>query len=98
MEMYDGPSKEAVGRRLRLTRDVFGLGQSDFCRRAGIPQNAYSQFETGRRMLTLDGALRLVDAYHLTLDWIYLGDPSGLKLSLGDSITALKRQRCASHG
>lgn len=92
--MFEGTSKEAVGRRLRLTRDVFGLGQSDFCRRAGIAQNAYSQFETGRRMLTLESAIRLHESYFLTLDWLYLGDASGLKLSLADSITALKRQRC----
>lgn len=38
----------------------------------------------------LDAALAIVDMYGVTLDWIYLGDPSGLRYELGEAIRALR--------
>ena len=85
-------SKEATGRRLRLTRRALDLESGAFASAAGIAKNTYSQYESGERMPKLEFALRLCDRFELTLDWIYRGDPSGLKYSLADQIIRLRRQ------
>lgn len=86
----DGRSKTAIGRRLELTRRAVGLSQSEFAQRADLAKNAYNQYETGTNRPQLEAAIKLVDAYRLTLDWIYLGDPSGLRFDLAEAIKALR--------
>ena len=73
---------DAVAYRLRITRQALDLNQREVCRRARIAENAYSQFETGRRLLTLVPAIKLCDQFGLTLDWLYRDDPSGLPTRL----------------
>jgi transcriptional regulator with XRE-family HTH domain len=89
----EGRTKEAVGARLILTRQAIGLGQRDFAARASIAANTYNQYEAGRNFPALDQAHALCDAYELTLDWIYRGDPSGLRYQLADAIKALRHAR-----
>lgn len=89
--MYEGPSLAAIALRLQLTRRVFGVQQNEFCSRAGIAANTYNQYERGTRLPTIENALRLCEAYDLTLDWIYRGDPSGLRYATADAIKALKQ-------
>ena len=86
-------SKEAVGRRLQLTRRALDLAPGVFASTAGIAKNTYSQYESGERMPKLEFALKLCDRFELTLDWIYRGDPSGLKYNLADQIISLRRER-----
>lgn len=90
MEIYEGTSNAAIGARLKLTREVFGLGQTAFCKKAGITQNAYSQYEAGTRRPIIENAIKLVETYNLTLDWVYRGEPSGLNYSLNDALRTLK--------
>lgn len=82
-------SFKAVGDRLRLTREALELSQADVCRRCEIGANTYSQYESGISRPTVENALRLVDAYGLSLDWIYRGEPGELKSSLLDKIKEL---------
>lgn len=84
---------EAIGLRLELTRQVFGLAQNEFCARAKIAPNTYNQYEQGKRKPTIESAIALCDAYDLTLDWIYRGDPSGLRYDTADALKALKLAR-----
>lgn len=93
LENYDGPSLEAIALRLRLTRQVFDLNQTEFCKKANISINAYNQYEQAVRRPSLENAIALCDAYNLTLDWVYRGDPSSLQYSLADAIRALKLSR-----
>ena len=86
----DGRTRTAIGRRLELTRRAIGLTQLDFARRAGLASNSYNQYENGVNRPQIDAALAIVDAYGITLDWIYLGDPSGLRYELGEAIRALR--------
>jgi transcriptional regulator with XRE-family HTH domain len=86
-------SKEAVGRRLQLTREALRLGPGAFAAGASIAGNTYSQYENGERRPQLDFAIKLCERYELTLDWIYRGDPSGLKYNLADQIIRLRQQR-----
>lgn len=89
----DDRSFEAIGKRLELTRQVFGYQQNEFCQKAGIAENTYNQYEKGQRRPSVDMALRLVDAFGITLDWIYRGDPSGLHHRTAEAIKALRQAR-----
>jgi len=72
---------QAIARRLIRTREALRLTPTEICRRAGLETNAYSNWEGGLRP-GIDGAIALCLAFGLTLDWIYLGDPSGLPYEL----------------
>lgn len=75
--------KPAVARRLAATRAALNEGdQQKFAEGAGLKQNAYNQYESAKRLISLNAAIKLCDAYHLTLDWIYRGDPSSLPYGL----------------
>lgn len=67
-----------VGQRLVITRKALGLVQTDFAAAAGLSQARYSAYETGGRMLTLEAARGLCEAYNLSYDWLYRGDALGL--------------------
>lgn len=72
----------AIAKRLRATREALELKQREFAGLAGIAANTYNQWEKGERRPGLDQAIRLADAHRITLDWIYLGDMSGLPLKI----------------
>lgn len=71
-----------VGRRLRLVRLAHGLNQASFSARAGLGQPKYSEFENGTRRLSLNAAMSIHGAFGLSLDYMYLGDRSGLNRRL----------------
>ena len=85
-------SMKAIGERLRVTREALGLSQATFAKAAKVSASAYNQYERGRMRPAIDQAIRLCEGHKLTLDWIYRGDPSGLKYSLADQIIRLRRQ------
>jgi transcriptional regulator with XRE-family HTH domain len=82
---------EGVGTRLALTRRVYGLQQQEFAERAAINASAYNQYERGKRLISVSHAHRLCDVYDLTLDWVYRGDPSGLRYQTAEAIKALRK-------
>jgi len=86
-------SVDAIATRLRLIRQVAGLTQAEFAERASLARNSYNQYEKGKRRPSIDHAIALVETYDLTLDWIYLGDPSGLRYEDADAIKALQQAR-----
>ena len=74
----DLTSAAAIGARLRSFRDMLGLTQHTFAKRAGLTQQALAQYESGKRKPAVDIAAALCDTYGLTLDYIYRGDVRGL--------------------
>ena len=66
------------------------MAQGEFAERAGISRNTYNQYEQGVNRPQLEAAFKLSDTYRLTLDWIYFGDPSGLRFDLAETIKALR--------
>ena len=81
-----------VARRLRQVRAALGIAdQRDFGEAASLEQSLYNRFETGKRLLTLQAAMKLCERYGLTLDYLYRGDPSGLPYKLHNDIRALKK-------
>lgn len=90
IDFFEGPSLEALGRRLSLTRRVYGLAQKDFCAKAGLPTNTYNQYEKGKKRPTIENAIALCEHYDLTLDWIYRGVTTGLRFGIADAIKSLR--------
>jgi DNA-binding XRE family transcriptional regulator len=73
-------------------REALGIKkQKDFAEQADISPNTYNQWEKGKVYPDLQYAIRLCDQYGITLDWIYLGDPSGLPYHIAK---LLNKKRC----
>jgi transcriptional regulator with XRE-family HTH domain len=89
----DGKTPAAVGLRLAMARQSLGLAQNAFCERAGIHPTAYNQYERGKKRPSIEAAIGLCEEYGMTLDWIFLGDPSGLRYELRDAVKALRNAR-----
>lgn len=90
-------SSEEIGKRLAVTRQVLGLlqgriiHQNEFSQKAGLTPSQYNQYETGSKRPSLESAHLLADAYSLTLDWIFRGDPSGLRYDIAEAIKAIRQ-------
>ena len=80
-------SQQAIAKRLIVTRDALGLRPSEVADRAGLKRNAYSQYESGTRRISLEAAWALVDTFDLDLNWIYGGDMSRLPYDLANKIS-----------
>lgn len=83
------PTAKTLGKRLRQTREAMALKAVDICRAIDIEPNRWSQYESGTRPVTMAVAIRLCEAYGLTLDWIYRGDPSGLPVRLHQKLSVV---------
>ena len=82
-----------IGDRLLLFRMLTKLGQAEFAMRAGVKPTTYNSNEKGWKRPSIETAIALRDTYHLSLDWIYCGDLSGLRYEAATAIEALQRQR-----
>lgn len=67
-----------IGARLEVLHRALEVSQADVCRATGIKENRYSQYVNGKRRLTLAAAIKLVENYGVTLDWLILGNPAAL--------------------
>lgn len=92
----------AIGERLRwvfLAWRSSATGkrtQKEFFDRAGIAPNTGSNWITGKERPRVDEAIRLCEIYNLTLDYVYRGDPSGLRYEMRDKIALLMSSRTKS--
>lgn len=78
--MIDPPDK--IGARLLALRKSLDVSQTKIAEDLGITQPQWNQYERGNRRLTIEVAGMMVSSYGVTLDWLYLGDTSGLPLRL----------------
>lgn len=85
-------STEAIAERLRLTREASGMRQAAFCRLIGVSPQAWNNYETGARRISLDQAIRLCSVTGATLDWIYRGLSASLPLAMAAKIIELQEQ------
>ena len=79
-------SNSAIALRLVVTREALGMRQGEFAAKSEIAANTYNQYEQGKNRISLDKAIALCDEFGMTLDWIYRGEPSGLKVALWNAI------------
>lgn len=80
-------STAAVARRLRLTREAFGMKKAAWCRFVGITPQAWSNVEGTKNVpatnrISLEQALLVCRATGVSLDWIYRGLREGLPLKV----------------
>lgn len=85
--------RREVGQRLRVVREVYGMNQAEFGRRAHLAPNTYNMIELGSKLPSVFVAIALCDAHGLTLDYIYRGDPSDLSAPVRRAIEALSTAR-----
>ena len=81
-------ARKTLPRRLQATLDALEVNQADVCKATGLKPNRLSQYMSGERGLTLDAAVKICDAYGLTLDWLFLADPSGLPVKVHGRLAA----------
>src|SRR4028119_947125 len=63
-----------IARRLRVLREAMAENQAEFCRRVGISQTAWNNYERGRARLSINAATKIREALKIPTDWIYYGD------------------------
>ena len=71
---------QAVGHRLRLLRELTGLGQQDMAHRLNVSGSTWNNWEHGRKRINLTAALRLADHLGVSLDYIYRGRLDGVSV------------------
>lgn len=77
--MTDGGKTNAdIARRIVALRTVLQLNQSAFAALVEVSQPAMNNYEAGLRRPDLDVAVRILQRTGVTLDWLYLGNRSGL--------------------
>lgn len=74
--------------RLRRTREAYDLNQASWCRLTGIESQAWNNYESGLRRISIDQAIKVCAATGVSLDWIYRGISAGLPMNIA---TALQR-------
>lgn len=79
-------SAAAIGKRLVAMHTALGISQADVCRATGFKENRYSQYVNGVRPLTLGAAMKIADAYGVTLDYLFRGNPGSLPANLQQKI------------
>lgn len=75
-------SQMLAGRRLRAARKALGLTQAQAAEDLHTSNNNLSMWESGHRGIDPYKASRFVERYGLTLDWLFRGDPSGVRNDL----------------
>jgi transcriptional regulator with XRE-family HTH domain len=77
--MTDGGRNNVdIAKRLVALRTSLGLNQVAFAALVEISQPAMNNYERGIRRPDLDVAVRIHQRTGITLDWLYLGNRSGL--------------------
>jgi transcriptional regulator with XRE-family HTH domain len=73
-----------TSQRLRSLRMASGLKQVDFCRRVGLSAQAWNNYESGLRLISIESAIKVCLATNVTLDWMYRGVTLGLPAEVLD--------------
>jgi transcriptional regulator with XRE-family HTH domain len=64
---------KAIATRLRIAREARQMTPAAWCALTSIPQQSWSAYENGTRMISIDHAIKVIEATGCTLDWIYRG-------------------------
>lgn len=75
-----------AGQRLKTARLALGLSSKEVYETINVQANTYSQWENGKSMVDVAAAARLKEAFGITLDWIYAGDPAGLPFAIASKV------------
>lgn len=93
MGMADGGrSNQDIARRLRALMEALDRNQASFAALIGISQPALNNYLKAIRRPELDVAINIQTKTGVTLDWIYLGDRSGLPSKMLEILPDLSDQ------
>lgn len=88
--MTDGGRSNAdIAKRLLALSNALGYNQSAFAALVGVTQPAMNNYLRGLRRPDLDVGIQIQLRTGVTLDWLYLGDRSGLPPRLLESLPDL---------
>lgn len=87
-----GRSNQDIAMRLSELMKALGLNQTAFAARVGVSQPALNNYLKGTRRPELDIAISITTKTGVTLDWLYLGDRSGLPARLLDILPDLSER------
>ena len=87
----DPTSSVEISLRLALSRQALGYTQATMARLMGSATagQAFANYESGLRRISLDHAIKLHQTCGLTLEWIYLGQMHNLPQDLRSKIQEL---------
>ena len=80
------PDYSDIGKRIAQLRDFVGENRPTFAKANNFSASQLANWEYGLRRISPDAAIRLVERYGVTLDWIYLGRASALPHSLATAL------------
>lgn len=63
----------AIGRRIRLLRELKHVSQRTVSEAVGIPRDRFSKIEKGHAGLSPEMMMRLADYFEVSLDYLYFG-------------------------
>lgn len=78
--MDDKWRKEAIGKRIRSTREELQMNQKDLSKATGIKDSMISDFERGVREPSTANLAKIAHALYSTMDELYFGDESNKML------------------
>lgn len=84
---------EAIGARLRLVREAFGLKPAEMADALGIERTYWSRFEKGRRPINDETGYALVERFNLTFDFLLLGKMDKLPLDVAEKLRAANKPK-----
>ncbi len=88
-----GRSTTDIARRLVALRTAMGHNQSSFAALVDVSQPAMNNYEKAIRRPELDVAVKILQRTGVTLDWLYLGNRSGLPAHLLAQLPDLSDQQ-----
>lgn len=88
-----GRSTTDIARRLVALRTALGHNQSAFAALVDVSQPAMNNYEKAIRRPELDVAVKILQRTGVTLDWLYLGNRSGLPAHLLAQLPDLSEQQ-----
>ncbi|QIG92184.1 helix-turn-helix transcriptional regulator [Bradyrhizobium sp. 6(2017)] len=89
---------QKLAARLKATRESMGLSQAKFSTLVDVSSQAWNNYETGFRRISLDQAIKVCDATGVSLDWIYRGVLAGVRHELAMAIQQLKALEQSNKG
>lgn len=76
-----------IGERLEQLWRALGFSTKvAFAKHVGWSQQSFNNYTSGRNRISLDEAMKLRFVLGVSLDWVYLGDPSGLPKRVADAL------------
>lgn len=86
---------KAIGQRITAFREALDMTAAEFARHTGLSTQSLSNYEMGFRRPNLDQALKIVRKTGATLDFIYLGDESGLPQRIAGKLAVPAERKTA---